>query len=54
LNILSYEALEQVADDFSTLPLLFLNFYGASDIDMILEAMDYAVYRDDVTHIILG
>ena len=82
-----------MADDFAALPLLFLNFYGASDIgkdgsvcfilsltalllmsqliltiphihsffsllsslplDLILEAMDYAVYKDDVKHIIL-
>ena len=30
-------------------PFLFLSFFS----DLILEAMDYAVYRDDVKHIIL-
>ena len=53
LRLIDNERLDAIADDFSDLPLFFMNFYGASDIDLILEAMDFAVYRDDVKHIIL-
>ena len=53
LKLVDSNHLEAIADDFAELPLLFMNFYGASDIDLILEAMDFAVYRDDVKHIIL-
>lgn len=53
LQLVNKERLDAIADDFSDLPLYFMNFYGASEIDLILEAMDFAVYRDDVKHIIL-
>ena len=35
--------LQQVADDFSKLPIQFLNFHGGSDLDDVIEAMDFAV-----------
>lgn len=35
--------LEAIADRFSQLPLYFLKFHGGSDVDDVLDAMDYAV-----------
>ena len=45
--------LESIADRFSQLPLYFLKFHGGSDVDDVLDAMDYAVYVNDCQHIIL-
>ncbi len=47
------DKLHAVADRFETLPLYFMKFHGGSDIDDVLDAMDYAVYVNDVEHIIL-
>eukprot|EP01127_Copromyxa_protea_P020754 TRINITY_DN6973_c0_g1_i1.p1 TRINITY_DN6973_c0_g1~~TRINITY_DN6973_c0_g1_i1.p1 ORF type:complete len:778 (-),score=123.30 TRINITY_DN6973_c0_g1_i1:132-2402(-) len=41
------------ADKFSELPLYFMKFYGTTQIDNVLDAMEYAVYAYDVEHIIL-
>jgi twinkle protein len=45
--------LTAIADKFEKLPFLFMKFHGGSDVDDILDAMDYAVYVNDVEHIIL-
>jgi twinkle protein len=45
--------LHQLADRFSALPLHFMKFHGGSDLEDVLDAMDYAVYCHDVEHIIL-
>lgn len=45
--------LEALADRFEKLPFSFMKFHGGSDVDDILDAMDYAVYVNDVEHIIL-
>jgi twinkle protein len=45
--------LELIADSFERLPLHFLKFHDGSDVDDVLDAMDYAVYVNDVEHIIL-
>ena len=47
------EALNALADRFQNLPLYFMKFHGGSDVDDVLDAMDYAVYVHDVEHIIL-
>jgi twinkle protein len=47
------EALNALADRFQSLPLYFMKFHGGSDVDDVLDAMDYAVYVHDVEHIIL-
>ncbi|SBS97715.1 POM1 [Plasmodium ovale curtisi] len=41
------------ADKFELLPLKFLKFHGSTNIDQVLDAMDYAVYAYDVKHIII-
>ncbi|EEC45384.1 predicted protein, partial [Phaeodactylum tricornutum CCAP 1055/1] len=45
--------LEALADRFERLPFYFMKFHGGSDVDDVLDAMDYAVYVNDVEHIIL-
>lgn len=47
------EKFEALADRFETLPLYFMKFHGGSDMDEVLDAMEYAVYVNDVEHIIL-
>jgi twinkle protein len=47
------EELDALADRFQELPLHFLRFHGGSDIDEVLDAMEYAVYVNDSEHIIL-
>ncbi|BAM38879.1 DNA polymerase I [Theileria orientalis strain Shintoku] len=41
------------ANKFNELPLRFLKFHGSTNIDIVLDAMDYAVYVHDVQHIII-
>lgn len=50
---LASERLHAIADRFSQLPFHFLKFHGGSDVDDVLDAMEYAVYVNDVQHIIL-
>lgn len=49
----SVEILESVFDRFQSLPLYFMRFHGGSDVDEVLDAMEYAVYVNDVEHIVL-
>lgn len=49
----SPDSLSAVADRFQALPLNFMRFHGGTDVDAVLDAMDYAVYANDVQHIIL-
>eukprot|EP00600_Ochromonadales_sp_CCMP1393_P010116 CAMPEP_0174961352 /NCGR_PEP_ID=MMETSP0004_2-20121128/4192_1 /TAXON_ID=420556 /ORGANISM="Ochromonas sp., Strain CCMP1393" /LENGTH=1031 /DNA_ID=CAMNT_0016209787 /DNA_START=137 /DNA_END=3232 /DNA_ORIENTATION=+ len=53
LQCLSADKLQQVASDFEALPLQLLNFHGATEVDRIMAAMDAAVYKDDIQHIII-
>ncbi|CAK4643013.1 unnamed protein product [Aphanomyces euteiches] len=47
------ELFERTADDFEQLPMYFLRFFGSTDVDEVLDAMEYAVYAHDVQHVIL-
>lgn len=47
------QALDAAADAFEQLPLYFLRFFGGSPVEDVLDAMDYAVYAHDVSHIVL-
>lgn len=47
------QVLENLADRFENLPLYFMKFHGGSDIDDVIDAMDYAAYVHDVEHVIL-
>ncbi|KAG7369169.1 DnaB domain protein helicase [Nitzschia inconspicua] len=45
--------LDALADRFESLPFYFMKFHGGSDVDEVLDAMEYAVYVNDVEHIVL-
>jgi twinkle protein len=53
LELITPEKLDKVADRFEALPLVFMNFHGGSNLEEVLEAMDYAVYQYDIKHIVL-
>lgn len=53
LDLVSPARLERVADSFEALPLVFMNFHGGSQLEEVLEAMDFAVYQYDIKHIVL-
>lgn len=53
LSVLKRERIEVLANDFEQLPLYFLNYFGGTDIDEVIEAMDFAVYKYDVEHILI-
>ena len=44
---------EMVTGQFEELPLHLLKFYGSTNLDELLDAMEYAVYVHDVSHIVL-
>ena len=46
-------SLTALADKFESLPMHFMKFHGGSDVDDVLDAMEYACYVHDVEHIIL-
>lgn len=41
------------ADRFEQLPMYFLKFFGSTKVELALDAMEHAVYVNDVEHIIL-
>lgn len=47
------KAFEAAADKFEALPMYFMRFFGSTDVDEVLDAMEYAVYAYDVQHILL-
>lgn len=44
---------DEAADSFAGLPLWFLGYYGSTDVDDVLDAMEYAVYVHDVRHVVI-
>ena len=42
-----------MATQFEQLPLYYLRFFGSTQLEQILDAMEYSVYAHDVQHIIL-
>jgi twinkle protein len=53
LSLLSKEQIHLLANDFEDVPLFFLSYFGGTDIDEVLDAMDFAVYKYDVENIII-
>ena len=47
------DVLESIADRFEELPMYFMKFHGGSEVEDIVDAMQYAVYVHDVEHVIL-
>ena len=50
---LSLESFGAFASEFSDLPLHFLRFYGSTEVEKVLDAMEYAAYAHDVEHVVL-
>ena len=50
---MTHREYESVASRFQQLPLYYLRFYGSTQLEQILDAMEYSVYAYDVQHIIL-
>lgn len=44
---------ETWADKYESLPMYFMNFYGATKIEDIIDTMRYAVYMYDVEHVVV-
>jgi twinkle protein len=49
-TVAGYEA---AADALAGMPLHFLRFYGSTDVDRVLDALEYAAYVHDVQHVLL-
>ncbi|KAM9969637.1 hypothetical protein ACTFIR_001473 [Dictyostelium discoideum] len=47
------ENYQEIADNFSNMPMYFLRFFGSTQVDKVIDAMEYAVYVQDVEHIVL-
>lgn len=41
------------ADKFQELPLFLLKFFGSTDVDKILDTLDFAVYAYDASHVVI-
>lgn len=48
-----YDRYDDLADAFEGLPMHFLNYHGATDVDAVIDAMDHAAYVHDVGHVLL-
>jgi twinkle protein len=44
---------ERAADVLGQLPIQFLRFYGSTDLDRVLDALEYSAYAHDIDHVIL-
>lgn len=47
------ELVKKYIEDFSSLPLQFMKYYGSTDPEELFATLDYAVYEHDVAHIVL-
>jgi len=53
IDTLSSPILTQLMDDFESLPLQFMNYHGATNVDELIETIEYAVNKDDIQYIII-
>lgn len=44
---------DEIADEFTALPMYFMMYFGEEQISKVLEAMSHAVYVHDIGHVIL-
>lgn len=47
------ENFDEWADRFSELPLHFMRYHGSNEVERVIEAMEYANYVHDCSHVIL-
>jgi intein/homing endonuclease len=45
--------LDKYWEEFTQLPIWMMKFFGSTNVDQVLDCMDYAVYVHDVSHFIL-
>jgi len=45
--------LDALCDDFQRLPLHFMRFHAATEVDDVVDAMEFAAYVHDVEHVVL-
>lgn len=53
LTEFTQDQLEHLCDRFELLPLHFMKFHGATDVEDVIDAMTYARYAHDVEHVVL-
>lgn len=53
LSAATKEDFDRISEQFSQLPLYFLRFFGSTQLEQVLDAMEYAVYAYDVEHVVL-
>ena len=44
---------EKVSDAFEKYPLYFMDFYGSTNIDDVIDTMEYSAYVYDVQHVVI-
>lgn len=44
----NHELTKNALDEFSQLPLFFLNFYGSTDVNVIFQSLEHAIYAHDI------
>ncbi|RYY32582.1 hypothetical protein EON62_05180, partial [archaeon] len=52
-TVATLRQLERAADVMSQLPLYYLRFFGSTDVDRVVDALEYASYVHDIDHVIL-
>ncbi|CAI2382656.1 unnamed protein product [Moneuplotes crassus] len=45
--------LKDIIEEMGDLPLYFMKFFGSTDLDVLFNTLDYAVYTYDIGHIVL-
>ena len=50
---MSKEDLSLIIDEMGDLPLYFMKFFGSTNLDVLFNTLDYAVYTYDISHILL-
>ena len=53
LEKIGRENLKIMLEDMSDLPLYFMKFFGSTDLNVLFNTLDYAVYTYDIAHIVL-
>ena len=47
------EKFPEWSEQFESLPLYFMNYYGAQDLKQVLQTIEYAIYTYDIEHIVI-
>lgn len=50
---MNMEELDLAIEDLGDLPLYFMKFFGSTNLDLLFNTLDFAVYTYDVSHIVL-